>query len=118
MPPDGRIEKRVTVETPIYLNRARESHSFEKGLTENVSARGARVVTWHSWRPGDEPLLTPPSCEFHLSARVIYCHPVRKDHFSVGLQFCESFAQWWDKNAAGRRFPPRTALRSSETVIE
>ena len=94
---EGRIEKRVPVAVPVYLNRLRESRTFEKGLTENVSPRGARVVTWHRWRPGDEPQLTPPSCTFHLTARVIYCHPIRKRHFRVGLQFCESSAQWWDK---------------------
>jgi hypothetical protein len=118
MPPSERIEKRVTVAAPIYLNRVPESGTFEKGLTENVSPRGARVVTWHSWQPGDEPRLTPPSCEFHLSARVIYCQPVREGLFSVGLQFCKFSAQWWDKNSVGPSFYPETALRSSETVIE
>ena len=117
MPPDGRIEKRESLAVPIYLTRLRESGTFEKGLTENVSPSGARVVTWHSWRPGDEPELTPPSCGFHLSARVIYCHPVTKDYFSVGLQFCESTAEWWDKNTEHLRFPSRRVHSSSETVI-
>jgi hypothetical protein len=118
MPPDGRIEKREPLAVPIYLTRLRESQTFEKGLTENVSARGARVVTWHSWRPGDQPQFTTPSSEFHLSARVVYCHPVRQDHFSVGLEFCESSSQWWNKNAEHLRFPSRRALSSSETAIE
>lgn len=87
MPLEGRIEKRVPVQIPLYLVRLRESQVAEKVFTENVSVRGARLVTGRSCQPGEIVRVTKVARESYLSARVAYCQPHSGDSFYVGLEY-------------------------------
>jgi hypothetical protein len=98
---EGRSEKRVPIALPIYLTKFQGI--YEKALTQNVSSRGARVVTKISWRKGEQPQMCHVANEFNLSARVIYCHPLQNQHFCVGLQFRQPIPDWWAKNTAELR---------------
>jgi hypothetical protein len=86
----GRIEKRVPVEIQVYLIRLRGQRTAEQALTENVSPRGARVVTGRSCEPGEEVRLTALSHELNFSARVIYCQQYSSTTFCVGLEYRQS----------------------------
>jgi hypothetical protein len=90
---DGRIETRLPLTIQVNLV---STHAADAVLTENVSSRGARVVTKRRWQPGEHQWITPVSGKFHLQARVVYCQPVSNDSFHVGLALQDSFASWWD----------------------
>jgi hypothetical protein len=87
MPLDGRMEKRVPSQIPAYLMRFSGPRAVEKVVTENVSPRGACVITGRSCQPGEEVQLSVLACEFRLSARVIYCLSSSSTSFCVGLEY-------------------------------
>jgi hypothetical protein len=92
---DGRIEKRIPVEVPMYLAGANEAHPTEQVVTENVSPRGARVRTKQPLRPGDQHSISSSSLEFHLPVRVVYCQRRSNRNFCVGLELGRRVANWW-----------------------
>jgi hypothetical protein len=94
---DGRIEKRLHTSVPVYLASPRDPVG-ERALTENVSPHGARIISKSSWRPGEEPLITPltgekKSAEFPQVGRVIYCKPAG-DRFYLGVEFRTRTIKW------------------------
>jgi hypothetical protein len=50
-----RAERRIPMEIPVVLDGHRDTPGAESTFTENVSARGARVVSVRHWDKG-EPL--------------------------------------------------------------
>ncbi|PYT82513.1 MAG: hypothetical protein DMG40_05775 [Acidobacteria bacterium] len=60
---------------------------MESALTENVSSRGMRVRTRHSWKPGTEALVKSPVRELWARARIVYCQSLPSRSFAVGLEF-------------------------------
>jgi hypothetical protein len=66
----------------------------ETTFTDNVSARGARVVTIRRWRSGDRVWLASLTGDFLSLARVAYCHTLGGDGFAIGLEFLEPSGQW------------------------
>ena len=93
---DGRLEKRISLAVPVYLVSLKEPRAAEQVLTENVSSRGARVVTNRRWQAGEQQRITPLSGEFQLQARVVYCRPLSNRAFCVGLEFHKCSVAWWD----------------------
>ncbi len=51
---DGRIEKRVPMAVSVCLISSTDPRTVERVLTENVSSRGARVITKQRWQPGEQ----------------------------------------------------------------
>jgi len=49
-----RAEKRVPMEIPVVLDGHRRTPGTESTFTENVSARGARVVSVRNWEKGEK----------------------------------------------------------------
>jgi hypothetical protein len=94
MPSDGRIEKRIPMETPLYLVSLKKPRTAERVLTENVSAHGARVVTQRRWQSGEDHWIVPLSGQFQLPAQVIYCQPLADGEFRVGLDFRGCPVNW------------------------
>ena len=66
----------------------------ETVFTENVSSRGARVVSGRRWRPGDRLDFTLLPGDVRVNARVVYCHEQREREFAIGLEFLEPVARW------------------------
>lgn len=66
----------------------------ENTFTENVSSRGARVVSSRRWNQDDRLTLASPLGDFSSSARVAYCQPVRDRGYAIGLEFLEPNGQW------------------------
>ncbi len=66
----------------------------ESTFTENVSARGARVVTVRHWEQGEQLTFASHTGEFRSSARVAYCQPLQGDGFAIGLEFLEPKGRW------------------------
>jgi hypothetical protein len=89
-----RVERRVTMEIPVILDGHRQMPGKESTFTENVSARGARVVSTRRWEQGEQLTLVARTGEFRSSARVAYCQPLQGDGFAIGVEFLEPKGRW------------------------
>jgi hypothetical protein len=88
-----RIEKRVPIEVAVHICGDERTPGVEETFTENVSARGARVITGRRWRMNDL-LMLASACDFQTVARVAYCQPRRGEGFAIGLEFLEPVGSW------------------------
>jgi PilZ domain len=92
--PFHRAERRIPMEIPVVLDGHRETPGAEPTFTENVSTRGARVVSVRRWDK-DEPLtLVSRTGEFRSSARVAYCQALHGDGYAIGVEFLEPTGRW------------------------
>jgi hypothetical protein len=66
----------------------------ETTFTENVSPRGARVLSVRRWKTGDRLTLTTLTGSFRSIARVAYCQMVPEAGYAVGLEFIEPNGRW------------------------
>lgn len=97
--PYQRTERRIPMEIGVYLEGNRQAPGAESTFTENVSERGARVVSSRRWELNDRLTLVSRSGEFRSSARVAYCQPMQGDGFAVGVEFLEPRGRWVVQNA-------------------
>ena len=92
--PFNRVERRIPMEIPVLLDGHRRMPGTESTFTENVSARGARVVSTRRWKQGERLMFASRTGEFRSSARVAYCQPLQGDGFAVGVEFLEPKGRW------------------------
>src|SRR5438552_16296505 len=97
--PFHRTENRLPMEIGVYLEGNRQVPGAESTFTENVSERGARVVSVRRWELNDRLTVTSRSGEFRSSARVAYCQPMQSDGFAIGVEFLEPRGRWVVQNA-------------------
>jgi hypothetical protein len=90
----NRVERRVPMEIPVLLDGHRQMPGTESTFTENVSARGARVVSTRRWELGERLTFASRTGEFRSSARVAYCEPLQSDGFAIGVEFLEPKGRW------------------------
>jgi hypothetical protein len=93
-PPTGRFEKRTARSVAVELSRMDTSRFKERALTENVSSRGIRIATEHEWKPGDPALVISRQDAVWCQARVVYCKPLEKGGFAVGLELFTRVERW------------------------
>jgi|SRR5271155_2622928 len=89
-----RRESRIPMEIPVVLNGHRQLPGTEATFTENVSAKGARVVSVRRWEKGAPLVLASRTGEFRSEARVAYCQPLRGDGYAIGVEFLELTGRW------------------------
>src|SRR5258708_1371700 len=89
-----RTEKRIPMEIPVVLDGNRQFPGTESTFTENVSARGGRVVSVRHWEKGERLTFVSRTGEFRSSARVAYCQPLHGDGYAVGVEFLEPKGRW------------------------
>jgi len=82
-----RIEDRVGMKVTALLVGGREKLGVETGLTENVSSRGACVISTSEWSRNETVLVAVPGFHFTSAARVAYCDALGDGRFSTGLEF-------------------------------
>jgi hypothetical protein len=82
-----RAEDRIDMKVTALLVGKHDKLGVETGLTEDVSSRGARVISASPWPLGDTILVAIPGFHFTAAARVAYCHPLQDGRFGVGLEF-------------------------------
>jgi len=87
---DSRFPLRVTVD----LRSLDIRQSAQEGVTENVSAHGARVVTYTPWKPNERLNLRSLMGNFKSRARVVYCEPLGANSFAIGLQLFAAAGDW------------------------
>src|SRR5271154_172224 len=89
-----RVERRIPMEIPVLLDGHRRMPGTESTFTENVSARGARVVSTRRWEHGERLTFASRTGEVRSSARVAYCEPLQGDGFAIGVEFLEPKGRW------------------------
>jgi PilZ domain len=82
-----RTEDRVGMKVTALLVGGRAKLGVETGLTENLSSRGARVISTSEWSRNDTILVAVPGFHFTSAARVAYCDALGDGRFSTGLEF-------------------------------
>lgn len=92
--PFNRRENRIPMEIPVVLEGNRYLPGSEATFTENVSARGARVVSTRPWDKGARVVFASRTGEFRSDARVAYCHPIRGEGYAIGVEFLEVQGRW------------------------
>ena len=81
----GRTEKRIAKAVEVTCYRSDGLSLPEGTFTENVSSRGARIVTSSKLEPGGTIERNSPSLGFRLHGRVVYCQPLFGGKFAAGL---------------------------------
>ncbi len=88
-----RVEQRILMEIPVRIDGHRDVPGSESTFTENVSARGARVISARYWEQGDCLKFASRTGEFRSSARVAYCQS-QSEGFAIGVEFLNPKGRW------------------------
>lgn len=89
-----RTEDRTPMKITVDLSSLDVRTPAQEGITENVSPRGARVLTSKPWKPNDRLNLRSLLGNFRSRARVVYCVPVDAGQFAIGLQLFATAGNW------------------------
>src|SRR5208282_1369840 len=92
--PQPRRESRIQMEIPVILEGHRQLPGVEATFTENVSAKGARVVSTRRWDKDARLVLASRTGEFRSAARVAYCQPIHGEGYAIGVEFLEPHGRW------------------------
>ena len=114
---NGRFETRVFLTIPLYLLGPSAQSCSSLALTENVSARGARIVTKRYAAPGECWQLTALSGDLRLPVRVIYCEAASNGNFCIGLQLDRPVKEWWNGRVLNWSEQPPRPLRPSRVAM-
>jgi hypothetical protein len=90
----ARRDPRVPIEVGVHLGGLGAQSARESTFTQDVSARGARVVSARRWKKNQRLTLTALAGGFHSVARVAYCKTFAGVGFSVGLELIEPTGNW------------------------
>jgi hypothetical protein len=71
----------------------------ELTLTENISGRGARVVTKKLWSVNDSLVIKSLEGDLQSEARVIYSRPIRESVYAIGLELIAPVGNWRIKSS-------------------
>jgi len=90
----GRIERRIPAVLVVELNSPFKQVLAESAYTENVSPRGARLVTRRCWQPNDQLQIQSLSANLQCRARVAYCETLHDNKFAIGLELLGPPSHW------------------------
>jgi len=102
LPP--RRENRIPMAVAIQMSGSSRRPEIEHTFTENVSSRGARILTQRAWRRNERVTIASLRSDFQSRARVAYCERLRETGFAIGLEFLEHSGHWVvDSSATSER---------------
>jgi len=90
-----RRESRIPMEVGVHISGHAKLPEGEATFTENVSSRGARVLSTRRWKTGDQLTIRTMAGSFRTTARVTYCQAVPGVGFALGLEFREPLEHWF-----------------------
>lgn len=90
----SRIAPRIPMEVAVVLEGHAQMPGVENTFTENVSARGARILSVRHWAPNDRLTVLSPAGGFRSKARVAYCQTLRGDGYAIGVEFLDPRGRW------------------------
>jgi hypothetical protein len=89
-----RILSREPVIVPVDLASLDVRMPAQVGVTQNVSPRGARIITNKPWQPNDRLNLRSLQGSLRARARVVYCQTLEGGSFALGLELFASAGDW------------------------
>jgi hypothetical protein len=89
-----RLENRVPLTVRVDLCSLDVRQRAHEGLTENVSTHGARVVSSNPWKRNDRLNLWCLPADLRARARVVYCEPLGRNSFAIGLELLAFAGEW------------------------
>lgn len=89
-----RRETRIPMEVAVHISGHAAVPGTETTFTENVSSRGARVLSSRRWKINDRLTIATLPGSFRSIARVAYCQHVPGTGYAVGLEFVEPTGSW------------------------
>lgn len=92
--PLSRRESRIPIEVGVQISGHQELPGVETTFTQNVSSRGARILSSRRWPPNTLILLETLTGSFRSAARVAYCERFRDEGFAIGVEFLSPAGQW------------------------
>ncbi len=90
----SRAEKRTSAQVPVDLSSLNLRTPAQDGITENISSRGARIVTARGWRPEDRINVRSLRGNLRSRARVVYCQTIANGTFAVGVELIARTGEW------------------------
>ena len=92
----GRYEKRSAATIAVMLISADPVLPIETEMTstENISSRGARVVTKKLWSENDSLVIKSLEVDLQSEARVTYRQPIRENVYAIGLELIAPTGNW------------------------
>jgi hypothetical protein len=93
-PAAKRVEIRTPMEVLVDLASIDLRMPAQEAVTENISPRGARVLTTKPWKTNERLNVRSLLGNFRSRARVVYCVPTSENRFAVGLQFFAAAGKW------------------------
>jgi hypothetical protein len=95
--PRGRSEKRSVATVAVMLTSLDPSFPTELTLAENISGRGARVVTKGLWRVNDSLVVKSIEGDLRSEMRVVYRQSLRENIYAIGLELIAPKGNWRGK---------------------
>jgi hypothetical protein len=95
---DARSEARISATEPVRLASLEQPFVTEPTSTQNISSRGARVMTQRIWEPGSRLLIKSLRGDFWARARVVYWKSFSSSRFAIGLEFVARAGNWPTQN--------------------
>jgi hypothetical protein len=91
---DARSEARIPALEPVQLASLNHPFITEPTSTQNISSRGARVMTQQVWEPGSLLLIKSLRSDFWARARVVYWRSFSSSRYAIGLEFVAREGKW------------------------
>jgi hypothetical protein len=95
--PPVRSEKRSVAAVAVMLTSLDPSFPTELTLTENISGRGARVVTKGLWRVNDSLVVKSIEGDLQSETRVVYRQSLHENIYAIGLELIAPKGNWRGK---------------------
>ena len=92
--PTGRFEKRIVRTVRVEISSLDDPLLKEMAHTENISSRGARVITHREWTPRSLVLVISPKDNVRSCAQIVYSQSLGEGRFAVGLELAVRSEQW------------------------
>jgi hypothetical protein len=90
----GRREKRNATAVAVTLASPDRVSRTELAITENISVRGARVLTKTPWSANDSLVIRSFEGDLQSAARVIYRQSQRGNVYAIGLELVAPKGSW------------------------
>jgi hypothetical protein len=97
--PPARYEKRTATAVAVMLTSRDNTFSTELTLTQNISGRGARVLSKKVWWANDSLVIKSLEGDLQSEARVIYRQPLRENVYAIGLELLAPKGNWRGKSS-------------------
>jgi hypothetical protein len=94
----GRYDKRNAATVAVMLTSRERAFTTELTVTENISERGARVLTKKVWWANDALVIKSLEGDLQSEARVVYRQPVRENVYAIGVELLAPKGDWRGKS--------------------